>query len=158
MHPRSIPDPSESAPESAPLAAGLSDMALGGGGGVWRWREMEEDDGNAFTPIAATGGRGIDGPSRRNDGGARLPPHWMESVWMQRVCLHAVCLTEPDADSEAWDAISAISIDATPSGALELRATRDIEAGVEVLGDYGPLSAAECLRLPLSGSDCLLFL
>jgi len=53
MHPRSIPDPSERAPESAPLAAGLSDMALGGGGGVWRWREMEEDDGNAFTPIAA---------------------------------------------------------------------------------------------------------
>ena len=39
-------DPSESAPESAPLAAGLSDMALGGGGGVWRWREMEEDDEN----------------------------------------------------------------------------------------------------------------
>ena len=69
--------------------------------------------------------------------------------------MHAVCLTEPDADSEAWDEISAISFDATPSGALELRATRDIEAGVEVLGDYGPLSAAECLRVPLSASECL---
>ena len=27
------------------LASGLSDMALGGGGGVWKWREMEDESG-----------------------------------------------------------------------------------------------------------------
>jgi len=67
-------------------------------------------------------------------------------VWMQRVCLHAVCLAEPDADSEAWDAISAVSVDAGQSeNAIVLRATRDIEAGVELLLDYGARSNAELL-------------
>ena len=58
--------------DGAPLAAGLSDVALGGGGGVWRWREME----------GADDGRSAEGGSRF--GGSGLPPLWMEKVGRPR--------------------------------------------------------------------------
>ena len=64
---------------------------------------------------------------------------------MQQVCLHAVCLAEPDADSEAWDAVSAVAVDAGEADTVVLRATRDLEAGTEVLLDYGARSNAELL-------------
>ena len=54
--------------DGAPLAPGLSDVALGGGGGVWRWREME----------GAQEGSSAEGDAR--PGGAGLPPLWMEKV------------------------------------------------------------------------------
>ena len=94
---------------------------------MWRWRDMEAE--------------GQGGSAE----GARLPPLWMEGVWMQRVCLHAVCLAEPDADSEAWDAVSAVSSTRNASDTFVLRATRDLEAGAEVLLDYGPRTNAELL-------------
>ena len=102
------------------LAAGLSDVALGGGGGVWMWREKQTSD--------HFGGMDVGSQS-----------------WMQRVCLHAVCLAEPDADTEAWDAVSAVTTDARGTDTVVLRATRDLERGEEVLLDYGPRSNAELL-------------
>ena len=65
---------------------------------------------------------------------------------MQRVCLHAVCLAEPDADSEAWDAVSAVSSTAVATETFVLRATRDLEIGAEVLLDVGSFQ----LRGPFS--------
>ena len=83
----------------------------------------------------------------------------MDGKWMQRVCLHAVCLAEPDADSEAWDAISAAPSDKS-GDAVVIRATRDLEAGEELLLDYGGRSNAELLTthgfaLPSNGHDAV---
>lgn len=61
----------------APLAAGLSDVALGKGGGVWRWREMERGGSRL---------RGMDSSGRLD--GPGLPPIWMERVWMQASCFN----------------------------------------------------------------------
>ena len=104
------------------LAAGLSDVALGGGHGVWLWREAESSD--------AYGGMDVGSQS-----------------WMQRVCLHAICLSEPDADTEAWDAVTAVPSTARDKSddTVVLRATRDLDVGEEVLLDYGGRSNAELL-------------
>ena len=102
------------------LAAGLSDVALGGGGGVWMWREMEGGEDGGGMDVAA-------------------------QSWMQRVCLHAVCLAEPDADSEAWDAVSAVQPSGETGETVVLRASRDMHAGEQVLLDYGGRSNAELL-------------
>lgn len=50
----------------------------------------------------------------------------------QQICLHAVCLAEPEADSESWDAISAVSSTRDASDTIVIRATKDLEAGAEV--------------------------
>jgi hypothetical protein len=94
------------------MAEGLSDVALGGGGGVWLWRENLE-------------------------GGSDTRWIGMDSNWMQRVCYHALCIPEPDTEGEAWDAVSTVSSDAS-EGALIIRATRDLEAGEEVFIDCAP--------------------
>eukprot|EP00966_Prymnesium_polylepis_P023448 539903-Prymnesium_polylepis.3 len=69
----------------------------------------------------------------------RLPPHLVRSPprhavrpSSQRVCLHAVCLPEPDADSEAWDAVSAVSSTRDASETFVIRARRDLDVGAEV--------------------------
>ena len=122
--------------ESAPLAPGLSDVALGEGGGVWRWHESGPEEQ----------------PGRQAHSGA-LPPRWMEQSWFKAFCLHAVCLAEPDGggggggDDEGWGAVSAVVPTAT-HGAAEafvLRASRDLDAGTEVLLDYGPRPNYELL-------------
>jgi hypothetical protein len=96
------------------LAEGLSDVALGGGRGVWLWSEGSADGGG------------------------------MDAKWMQRVCLHELCIPEPDATGEAWDAVSAVSANAS-EGAVILRSARDLEVGEEVTLDYGARPNAELL-------------
>ena len=124
---RTTPSADSDAPVAAPidhghLAEGLSDVALGGGAGVWLWRDHSEE--------TATGGDG----------------HWfgMDANWVQRVCYHSLCIPEPDPDTEAWDAVSAVQAD-EEGGALVIRATRALEAGEEVFIDYGPRPNAELL-------------
>ena len=114
---------SPSAPsDGGALAEGVSDYALGGGGGVWMWRDhlLSGGGGPVFAPGMDVAG----------------------SNWMQRVCYHALCIPEPDTEGEAWDAISAVRAD-TSEGSLVVRATRDLDAGEEVVLDYGPRPNAE---------------
>ena len=112
------------------LSEGLSDYGLGGGGGVWLWRERGAGGGEgglAFRSAGSSVGMNVAG-----------------SNWMQRVCYHALCIPEPDTEGEAWDAVTAVSADASER-ALVVRALRNLEAGEEVFLDYGPRSNAELL-------------
>eukprot|EP00908_Phaeocystis_cordata_P013566 Transcript_24632.p1 GENE.Transcript_24632~~Transcript_24632.p1 ORF type:complete len:328 (+),score=125.99 Transcript_24632:24-986(+) len=118
-----------------PLAAGLSDVALGAGGGVWRWLETQSH------------------PEGEGEGAAHsgaLPHSWMEQSWFKAFCLHAVCLAEPEhatQDDEGWGAVSAVPpvVTRAAAEAFVLRASRDLEAGAEVLLDYGPRPNFELL-------------
>jgi hypothetical protein len=125
----------------APLADGLADVALGSGGGVWLWREMEEG-GHTQAGGRDTGRSSWLGAGRVGGG--------MDANWMQHICMHATCLAEPDADSEAWDAVSAAPAhvrarSAREAPAVVLRASREIDEGEEILLDYGARSNAELL-------------